>query len=196
MTEAQLAAVPAGGIREATAALGASAETVDNNTARRLVNGDITAGYIEDLTQPPNVDTLVRSYGRDPAQFTLYYHPGSTTQTMWVQVNAQGFRMVGFNRIFGRRALSVERWRTLLVHETNHARNVDPSTPLQNYQSEFRAYWVAEFRGVSDLDERARQIKAHVLRDYPLIRAAYDADEVVRRAIDGHTRPDGNITNT
>ena len=104
--------------------------------------------------------------------------------------------MVGFNQIFGWRSTSPDRWKTLLVHETNHARNVDPHTPIENYKSEFRAYWVAEYRTVADLDARARRIKEHVLRDYPAIRAAYDADPAVKTAIDGHTRPDGNVTNT
>lgn len=106
-----------------------------------------------------------------------------------------GFRISGSNIICGQRSLSLERWQTLLVHETNHARTPDPTTPLESYKSEFRAYWVAEFRTVANLDERARQVKAHVLRDYPPIRAAYDSDAAVRMAIDAYTRPTGNITN-
>ncbi|MBN1316570.1 MAG: hypothetical protein JXA42_13925 [Anaerolineales bacterium] len=187
--------LPAGKIQDAAALLAVSPLEVDRNTALRLVNGDVVARYIDDLSQPPNVDTLVTSYGRDPADWTLYYKYGSTTDLLWVQKNAQGFRVVGEPNIYGFRRLTLDRWQTLLVHETNHARNVDPSTPLENYKSEFRAYWVAEFRGVEDLDERARQIKAHVLNGYPLIKAAYDADETVRNAIDAHTRPDDNITN-
>jgi hypothetical protein len=190
-----LSAAPAGKIRDATGLLLLSSRIVDRNTAQRILDGDVEIHYLEDLTQPPNVENLVRGYGRDPADFTLYYQPGSTTQTVWVQTNAQGFRIVGTNIIVGQRALMLDRWVTLLVHETNHARNPDPTTPLENYQGEFRAYWVAEFRTVANLDERARQIKAHVLRDYPEIRAAYDADARVRRAIDAHTRPDGNILN-
>jgi hypothetical protein len=65
------------------------------------------------------------------------------------------------------RSLSLWRCQTLLVHETNPARSPDPTTPLEAYQSEFRAYRVAEFRGVADLDRRARQVKQHVLDHYP-----------------------------
>ena len=54
---------------------------------------------------------------------------------------------------------------------------------------------MAEFRTIADLDARARAIKEHILRDYPLIKAPYDADPAVKTAIDAHTRPDGNITN-
>lgn len=43
---------------------------------------------------------------------------------------------------------------------------------------------MAEFRAVENLDERARLIKEHVLKDYPDIRAAYEADQGVRQAID------------
>lgn len=187
--------LPAGKIQDATALLALSTLEVDRNTALRLVNGDVVARYIDDLAQPPNVDTLVTSYGRDPADWTLYYEFGSTTSLLWVQKNAEGFRVIGKPDIYGFKRLSLDRWKILLVHETNHARNVDPTTPLENYKSEFRAYWVAEYRTVEDLDERARQIKAHVLNGYPLIKAAYDADETVRNAIDAHTRPDDNITN-
>jgi hypothetical protein len=168
---------------------------VDRNTAQRILDGAVSAHYIEDHTQPPNVNNVVTGYGRDPAVYTLYYRPGSTTEMVWVQTNADGFRILGTNIICGWRRLSLERWQTLLVHETNHARTPDHTTPLENYQNEFRAYWVAEYRGVADLDERARQIKAHVLGGYPAINAVYVADTTVRRAIDTYVRPDGNITN-
>jgi hypothetical protein len=167
---------------------------VDRNTAQRLVAGDVIAGYIDDLQQPPDVDNVVRGHGYNPAVWTIYYLPGST-QMMVVQKNFVGFRPVGTNRIFGSRSASADRWKTLLVHETNHARNVDPATPIESYKSEFRAYWVAEYRTVANLDERARQIKEQVLRGYPPIKAAHDADPAVKTAIDGHTRPDGNLTN-
>ncbi len=192
---ADVSAAPAGKIRDATGLLLLSWEIVDRNTAQRILNRDMAVYYIEDLSQPPNVNNLVTGYGRDPTLWTLYYRPGSTTQTIWVQLNAEGFRIVGSNIICGFRRLSLDRWQTLLVHETNHARNPDPTTPLLNYQGEFRAYWVAEFRSVADLDVRAAQIKAHVLAGYPEISAAYNADATVKAAIDAYTRPTGNITN-
>jgi hypothetical protein len=190
-----LSTAPAGKIRQATGLLMLSDEEVDRNTADRILNGDITVQYIEDLSQPPNVNNLLAGYGYDPAVWTFYYRPGSTINVIWVQLNAVGFRIIGSNIICGFRRLPLERWQTLLVHETNHARNPDPTTPLLNYQSEFRAYWVAEYREVEDLEERANLIKAHVLADYPGISAVYNTDETVRNAIDAYTRPTGNITN-
>jgi hypothetical protein len=190
-----LSAAPAGRIRDAVGLLLVSEELVDRNTARRILDGDVSAHYIEDLNQPPNVAATVTGYGRDPAIWSLYYQPGSTTEMVWGPVGADGFRIPGTGHICGHRSLSLNRWKTLLVHETSHARNPDPTTPLLNYKSEFRAYWVAEYRVIADLNERARQIKGHILFSYPAIKAVYDADATVKAAIDAHTRPDGNITN-
>ena len=81
------------------------------------------------------------------------------------------------------------------MHETSHALNPSPSTPLENFQTEFRAYWVAEFRDITDLDERARLIREHILRDYPAIKSAYDSDPAVKTAIDAYNRPEGDVTN-
>ncbi|MEW5958058.1 MAG: hypothetical protein AB1801_10065 [Chloroflexota bacterium] len=187
--------LPAGPIQNATALLAGSEHEVDRNTAQRLLNGDTTAYYMEDLSQPPNVNDLVTGYGLDPTVFTIYLEPPGNTAHMIVQTNAQGFRRRGTSKIFGLRSLSLSRWQTVLVHETNHARNPDPTTPVERYKSEFRAYWVAEYRGVADLDQRAREIKTHILRDYPQIKAPYDSNRAVKRAIDAHTRPEGNVTN-
>ncbi len=131
--------------------------------------------------RPDETAHLVFFLASDAAVWTLYYRPDSTTRLVWAQTNFVGFKILGTNSICGLRSLSLERWQTLLVHGTNHARNPDSTTPLESYQSEFRAYWVAEYRTVTDLDERARQVKAHVLASYPPIRAAYDSDETVRR---------------
>ncbi|MBN1316568.1 MAG: hypothetical protein JXA42_13915 [Anaerolineales bacterium] len=189
-----LSAAPEGVIRNATGLLMLSTVVVDRNTAARILDGRMNVHYIEDLTQPPDPAALVTGYGYDPADFTVYYKPGSTTETMLVQTNAVGFQATTTD-ICGMRTLSLDRWKTLLVHETNHALNPDYSTPLIQYKSEFRAYWVAEYRNVADEDQRAQQIKAHILAGYPVIAAAYNGDEAVRNAIDAHTRPDANITN-
>ena len=73
--------------------------------------------------------------------------------------------------------------------------NPVPFTPLEKFKGEFRAYWVTEYRGVEDLDERARQIREHILGGYPVIKAAYDSDPEVRAAIDAYNRPEGDLTN-
>lgn len=185
--------LPEGPIREATAELSQSDAEVDRNTARQLVNGNIKAHYFEDLAQPADVETRLRGYGLDPAIYTIYFKPG-TTQEMIVQKNYIGTQ--NGTDIIGKRSLSVNRWKTLLVHETNHALNpTDLSDPVKRYKSEFRAYWVAEFSRIANLDERARQVKEHVLHDYVAIKNAYDSDPAVKAAIDAITRPEGDVTN-
>jgi hypothetical protein len=192
--ELDVSGLPEGPIRDAAAALAASSEAIDQNTAQNLVDGTVNAYYIEDLETPDDVEDLVTGYGRDPALFTIKLHPVSGDM-MWVQTNAQGFRPHGTTDVFGLRSVSVERWQMLLVHETSHAMNPDATTPVERYKTEFRAYWVAEYRQVEDLDARAAQIKEHVLGGYPRISAPYNADPEVKEAIDAHTRPDGNLTN-
>lgn len=181
-------------MQDALAALAASDQEIERNTAANIQSGAVRCYFMEDLIQPPDVNNLVTGYGYDPAAFTLFLHP-VTGEQLLVQTNAVGFRVNGTTDIFGKRSLSVDRWKTLLVHETNHAVNPDPTTPLENYKCEFRAYWVAEYAGVEDLADRARQIKEHVLADYPAIAAAYHSDPAVKAAIDAHTTPDGNLTN-
>jgi hypothetical protein len=189
--------VPDGPARNAATQLRASSQEIDRNTAQHLADGSITAYYMDDLRQPPNVDTLVRGWGYDPTVYTAYLEPPGNTEYMLVQRNSSGFRRQGTSKIFGWRRLSVDVWQTLLVHETNHALNPNVTAPVERYKSEFRAYWVAEFRGVADLDDRARQIKAHILRDYPIISVPYNdaTHPEVKQQIDAHTRPDGNVTN-
>lgn len=191
----QASGLPEGNIRQATALLAVSDQDVERNTALRLINGDVTATYIEDLDQPANVEDIVRGYGYDPASFTVYYEPGTTIE-MIVMTTAEGFRRQNTRMIFGLKSLSLKRWQTVLVHETNHARNPEDSRdPVAYYKSEFRAYWVTEYRGFADLDLQADLIKQHILRDYASISEAYHHHQAVKNAIDGHTRPDGNLTN-
>ena len=189
-----VSSLPEGRIREAALQLSQSDEEVDRNTVQQLVQGRVHAYYIEDLTQPADVNTILTDAGLDAAVYTIYLHPVSGAN-MSVQKNAEGFRPHGYSDIFGRRSLSVDRWKELLVHETSHVVNPTPTTPLENFKEEFRAYWVAEYRGISNLDERARLIREHILRDYPSIKSAYDADPAVAAAIDLYDRPEGDLTN-
>jgi Domain of unknown function (DUF4157) len=195
-----LTIVPTGNARAAAALLLFSSELIDRNTATHIANGRISIYYYENLQQPPNLAQVLASAGLDPALYTAYLEPPENTVTFYVQLNAEGSQRGTTSKIMGRQALSVDRWQTLLVHETNHARNAHTRTGtaaevIARYKSEFRAYWVAEFRGVSDLAARAAQIKAHILRDYAVIRAQYNADATVKAAIDAHLTPDGNTTN-
>jgi hypothetical protein len=191
-----LSAARDGKIRDATGLLILSVEEVERNTAQRILKGDVVVYYMEELRQPPNVDQAVTGYGRDPAVWTLYLRPDdSTADPVWIQTDFEAFSIDNTNIICGRVSLSLDDWRILLVHETNHARNPEPTTPLGHYQHEFRAYWVEGYASEEDPDERARLIKAHILDNYPPIRAVYDADRRVRQAINAYTRPTGNVTN-
>lgn len=75
-----LSAAPAGKIRDATGLLMLASKAVDRNTAQRILGGDMSVHYMEDLAQPPNLSALVTGYGRDPATWTLYYRPDITTR--------------------------------------------------------------------------------------------------------------------
>jgi WXG100 family type VII secretion target len=185
--------IPQGMIRAAARALSISHEAVDINTVRQLAAGNIKACYIEDLKQPLDLLDRLKHYGVDPAAYTIYLHP-DTGEELVVQRDYVGFR--SGSTVFGKRGLSIARWKTLLVHETNHAVNsVDFTDPVNRYKSEFRAYWVAEYRGVGNLDKRAREIRQHIVDSYPPIKEAYANDPDVRKAIDEYTRPDGDLTN-
>jgi hypothetical protein len=190
-----VSSLPEGPIREAALQLSQSDEEVDRNTVQQLVQGRIHAYYFEDLTQPANINAILTGAGLNPAVYTVYQHPVSGAN-MFVQKNFEGFRPYAYpTDIFGFRSLSVARWKELLVHETSHAVNPVPSTPFEKFKDEFRAYWVTEFRHISNLDRRADAIRQHILRDYPEIKSAYDADPALAAAIDLYDRPEGDLTN-
>ena len=51
----------------------------------------------------------------------------------------------------------------------SHLVNKDNETEANSigrYKGEFRAYFLSEFAGVKDEAARARQVRAHILRDY------------------------------
>jgi hypothetical protein len=190
----EMTLVREGPAREAALELSQSENPVDQNTATQLAAGSIRCFYFEDLDQPPDLENLVRGAGYDPTTYTAWIHP-TTNELLFVPRSYDGFRANGSSNIFGVRAQSVRAWRGLLVHETNHALNLDAETPLERYRSEFRAYWVSHYSHMTDLDERAEAIRAHILASYPDISAVYEADAEVRRLVDAHTRPDGNVYN-
>lgn len=110
--------------------------------------------YLEDAVHPANENQILTNQGLDPAVFMVITHP-INGNLYHLQRNSQGFQPDNDRTIFwGMRSASVDRWRTILVHETNHARNAVPTNIVSRYRSEFRAYWVAEFAGVADLDDR------------------------------------------
>ncbi len=184
--------VNAAGTDVANRALAAMATgtPIERNTRARVVAGTHRLAYLEDLTVDPNSTTLLRGWGYDSTQYTVKLNPWTRAQ-MIVQNNAAGFA-TGTN-IVGSRAQSEAFWRTtLLCHEVNHIIHGDESAAansIERYRGEFRAYWVAGFHTVANLDDRARQIKAHLLRDYPALNARYTAEAAFRALVDAHTRP-------
>lgn len=191
-----VSSLPAGPIRAAVLKLSQSDQKIDRNTARQLAEGHVQAFYYEDLAHPTDpIEDLLAGYGiaaAEAAKYTIYLHP-ITKAEMVVQKNFTGSRHG--TAIFGSRKHRVEDWALLLVHEANHVVNPPVKNILDKYKSEFRAYWVAEFREISNLNERAKQVKKNILHDYVDIRDAYNKDLDVKVAIDAYTRPEGDLTN-
>jgi hypothetical protein len=149
----------------------------------------------------PNSDALLDGWGFDKALYTVRVCPNG--EQLVIQNNAQGTAHdgCGTSWLFVARNVDVARMRSILVHETNHAMRLDEGShdaadSFARYQDEFQAYFIAEFREVADLDDRARQVRAHILRDYPAISARYGTDAAFKALVDGHTRPDANVLNS
>jgi hypothetical protein len=195
-------AAPTGDVlTDALTELRASTETIDRNTAEAVDSGVMRVMYIQDLRTDPASDSLLDAWGHDKTQFVVLLSPGG--EQMVVQRNAQGtvHHENGQAWLFASNAVSVARMRSIIVHEANHAMRLDEGShdaadSLDRYKDEFQAYWVAEFRDVADLDDRARQIRAHILRDYPVLSARYNSDEDFKALVDAHTRPDANVLNS
>ena len=194
-----LSILPFGPIREATAQLLVSTDLIDRNTAIQLLHGNITAYYIEDLLQPKDVDNFTLKQNYNPKENTFYFIPPENTELMLASKDVAGFQGVHGN-IFVRRTNSIDVCKDVLVHETNHALNVQTTTYsgpeiIERYKSEFRAFWVAGFRHVTNEDLKAKHLKNEILDKYAIIKKYYDTDPDVKTAIDNYTRPDGNLIN-
>jgi hypothetical protein len=172
---------------------------LERNTAENIDSGKLKAHYMEDCATDPKSDELLKSWKMDPKVYVVLIHP-DTKEQMIIQLNAIGFRSGG--AIFVKRSQSIQSVRSTLVHETNHALEPDSiskaeAASFERYKDEFQAYWVdPDYAGVTDPDKRAAEIKAHILADYPQLKASYDADEDFKKKVDGHTRPSGNLINS
>jgi hypothetical protein len=166
---------------------------IQKNTAARIVAGTHKLAYLEDLAVDPKSDELLAKWGYDKASFTVKLDPWTGGQ-MIVQNNAAGFA-VG-NNIVGSRSQSVDFWKnTLLCHEVSHIANNDNATDassFERYKGEFRAYWVGGFQKIADEADRAKQVRAHVLRDYVLFKSKYDSDAAFKAKVDAHVKPDAS----
>ena len=193
-----LSKVPEGRLREAAAELSQSGDILDRNTARQLAQGNVIAHYYEDLAQPSDVDAKLRGWGLPTAVYTVYLHP-VTGDEMVVQKNSEGSLNVSSgSHLFMKRSMPLARAKEILVHEVNHAINphVTATTDaLERYKTEFRAYWVAEYRSVTDLDERARLVREHILSLYPIIKTEYDAKPAVKDCNRLIHAAEGDLTN-
>jgi hypothetical protein len=188
-------------IQDALQELRDSGDLIDRNTAERVDSGALKVMYLDDLRTDPDNDALLEGWGYDKTQFVVRLSPAGAQ--MVVQTNAQGTLYTeedGTIWLFVAKGVGVPRMRTILVHETNHAMRLhdgsDAADSFERYQDEFQAYWVSEFREVEDLDDRAAQIRAHLLRDYPAIKARYETDEDFKAQVDAYTRPDANVLNS
>ena len=176
-----------------------SSELVEQNTVAEIDGGRITARYIEDCPVDSNSDALLDGWGIDKTSFVVRDHP-VTNEQMVIQRNADGFQHG--HDIFIARTAAVDRAKNILIHEVNHALRfheaggTDPANSFARYKDEFQAYWVAEFRTVPDLDDRARQIRAHLLASYPALKGRYDTDADFKELVDNYTRPDANVLNS
>jgi hypothetical protein len=190
-------------LQQALQELRDSTELVDRNTAELIDGGRLTALYLEDLRTDPDSDALLDGWGIDKTAFVVRLSPAG--ERMVVQKNAIGtvYQEGGKSYIFVGKTLSVASMKATLVHESNHAMRLheaghtDAADSIERYADEFQAYWVdPDFRGEADLDKRAANIKAHLLRDYPALKARYDTDADFKAAVDAHTRPDANVLNS
>jgi hypothetical protein len=188
-------------VQDALTELRASADATDRNTAKAIDAGTMTVRYLEDLKVHPDSDALLDGWGYDKTKLIVRLCPNGEQRVL--QRNAEGAAHddCGKAWLFVAKTVTVARMRQLLVHETNHAMRVtEGPRPTQEsferYKDEFQAYWIAEFRGVADLDARAGQIRQHILRDYAAIAARYNTDNAFKALVDAHKRPDGNVLNS
>jgi hypothetical protein len=193
-------AAPTGDVlQDALAELRASTELIDRNTAEAIDGGSMSVRYLDEVPDDPDSDALLEGWGFDKTLYFVKVCPNG--EQLVIQRNAQGTAHdeCGTSWLFVARGVTVARMREILVHETNHAMRLDEgedADSIERYKDEFQAYWVAEFRSVADLDDRARQIREHILRDYPALKARYDTDDDFKAEVDAHTRPDGNVINS
>jgi hypothetical protein len=188
-------------LQDALAELRASREQIDRNTSQAIDAGALSVRYLDDIATDPDSDALLTGWGFDKTQYIVKQCPNG--EQLVLQRNFQGTAHddCGTEWLFVSKAVSVARMRQILVHETNHAMRLEEgpkptADSFARYKDEFQAYWVAEYRGVADLDVRATQVRAHILRDYVEIKARYATDAAFKTLVDGYSRPDGNVLNS
>ncbi len=168
------------------------------------LNGDGEISPSERFDRIIDVDADGNIVNIEPIQFI---ENPETGELLPIPIGAVGFNMPGSEDIwisttdsFGN-PLSEEEIAAILVHEANHALNpidLNESSPVEFYESEFRAYWVdGTFDHLSG-DEKAAAINEFILGSptYSQIAESYNSDPDIAEQIDDITRPSGNLENS
>ena len=195
-------AAPTGDVlQDALAELRASTELVDRNTAEAIDAGSLSVRYLDEIPEDPNSDALLDGWGFDKTQYVVKVCPNGEQLVLQRNFEGTAHSECGTSWLFVARAVSIARMRQILVHEANHALRLEEGShssaaSFERYQDEFQAYWVAEFRSVTDLDDRARQVRTHIMASYIDLKARYDTDADFKTQVDAYTRPDANVLNS
>jgi hypothetical protein len=186
---AALMALPAGNLRDATTLIAMEpVGSIEQNTAMRVLNGDVVAYDLASCVPHPNAATLLPAWGYSPAQYQLLINPSNGQPMLWMN-GADGCQPSPGVMILDGATANLPRIIELLLHETNHARNTPASgSAIDMYKEEFRAYWVSEFRH-HPVATRAAAIKQHILSGYPHIANDYHSNPAVRAQIDAYVAP-------
>ena len=179
-------------VREAVKQLANSKEELEKNTAQLLISGDVAIYCVEDLKPELNPESgnLTLELPNEE-KMTLVKSGVGTAKKNLIVVEARGLN--------AKDKSAVETMKIRILHETSHARNIQPEDQkgdeIAYYKSEFRAFWVSsEFRKVKDLNDRAKKVKADVLSKYKYLRDAY-SNPLIGDQMDKHDRPEGNLKN-
>ncbi len=208
--------VPDGIAKRTVEAMAQSANDVEYNTARALCSGNVTIMMFSELTKPPNQAELIAA-NFPGVQGTVYENPssvnvvGTAAANYFIVSDNANACHINCTRIIciKDQTSDVDGLKTTLIHESSHAINavqdlrnaMTYNHTFATYLSEFRAYWVADFGSIADLEQRADTIRQHIIRNYAGIQTAL-AFEMGRGNMWLHDRiwetrrPEGNTTNT
>jgi RHS repeat-associated protein len=187
--------LPDGIVLKAALELAASPDPIAQNTARQLATGRYQFAQIDQLQHVDNEAYTLESQGLSPRSYREMVHPYTGEPIVFARGTGA---TVNGGCIFYSSTASLGYMKDTLMHEINHDLNGgDWSNVVGRYITEFRAFYVAEFRNVQDPAARADQVKAEILGSdaYSAIKEAYDNDATTRMLIDSIRTPSGNVDN-
>lgn len=192
-------------IRKAVADMANGSDVIGRNTAHRVLDGDITVKLIEDLEPHPEQARVLEEGGLSPSDAKralrdgiVYDVPGGNAPKYIPKTANNFYAQEISNTVFIRGAAAADKIKTGLVHEASHALNPDWSTPEQRFDTEARAYYVAEARatGGSNELELIKFAKLNVFLHYPDLKRIYDDEgNTSFRAYVDTWQPEGNLVN-